>query len=57
MMTTGVTRPAPAWREFDRDSALPQEAVELRRVRKGCELNAAITLDLLKCKQVFSVLN
>ncbi len=56
-MTTGVTRHAPAWREFDRDSALPQEAVELRRVRKGCELNAAITLDLLKCKQVFSVLN
>ena len=49
-MTTGVTMLALALREFDRDSALPQEAVELRcacfselrRVRKIYGLNAAI---------------
>ena len=53
-MTTGVTMPALALREFEKDFALPQEALELRcacfselrRLRQVYGLNAAIDSDI-----------
>ncbi len=62
-MTTRGTIPALALREFDRDSALPQDAVELRcacfselrRLRKVYGLNEAIDPILKMRTGFFSV--
>ncbi len=62
-MTTGVTMPALALREFDKDSALPQDAVELRcacfselrRLRQVYGLNAAIDPKLKNANSFFSI--